>query len=197
MMDEFEAYVEPVKVRQGQPAPVYPGDFGVIDKKVDTTIWFDPGVIVGWCVISVWSVALTDKRYRILSNLAGWSAGEYKGSEDDVVDHMFELIEAWDGNVGSVGLEDFILRQFSMGRELLAPVRVSSRFEDRMYVAGRKGLFVPKQQPALAMSMVTDDRLKTWNLYTPTVGQPHARDALRHALTYLRRMKTVGTADAG
>jgi len=197
MPDEFDSFVEPVKVRMGQPAPVLPGDFGVIDKDVSTTMWFDPGVAVGWCVISVWSIALTDIRFRLLSNLVAWSAGEYRGTEDQVVDQMFDLVEAWEGNLGSVGLEDFILRQFSMGRELLAPVRVTARFEDRMYVANKSGLLVPKQQPSLAMSMVTDERLKLWQLYNYTTGKPHARDALRHGLTYLRRMKTVGAAVAG
>lgn len=34
---------------------------------------------------------------------------------------------------------------------------------------------------ALAKGFVTDEKLKMWDLYEPTVGQKHARDSLRHA----------------
>lgn len=198
MSDEIESWVEPVKVRMGGPAPVSPEDFGVANNKnVTTVIWFDTGSITGWCTMSVWSVALYDIRYRVLANLAGWSAGEFKGTEAKITDQMVELVEAWDGDLTAVGMEDFILRTFSMGRELLAPVRISARFEDRLYSQGKSDLLVPAQAPSLAMSTVTDERLKLWNLYAPTVGKPHARDALRHAITYLRRTKSVASHDAG
>lgn len=192
-----EEWVAPVVTRIWQQAPVSPGDFGVIGREITTTIWFDPGSTTGWCVVSVWDVALQDIRYRLLANIAGWSAGEYKGTEADITDQMMELVEAWEGSVNSVGLEDFILRKFSMGRELLAPVRIAARFEDRMYTNGKSGLLVPAQQPSLAMSMVTDERLKLWGFYNPTIGKPHARDALRHALAYLRRMKAIANQEEG
>ncbi len=38
------------------------------------------------------------------------------------------------------------------------------------------------QGPADAKKWVTDKKLKLWNLYTP--GQPHAMDALRHAVYF-------------
>lgn len=191
MKDEYEAWVEPVKVRMGRPVPVSPEDFGVCSLDVGNVIWFDPGMTVGWCVISVWTQALECSKYRILNNIAGWSVGEFVGSESEVVDQMVGLVEAWeDDKLRGVGIEDFILRKFSMGRELLSPVRVTSRFEDRMYTGGRSQLLLPKQQADLAMSTVTDERLKRWGLYVPTVGKEHARDALRHALTWLKRLKS-------
>lgn len=192
-----EEFVAPIAVRNWQSAPVSPGDFGVIDREITTTIWFDSGSTTGWAVVSVWDVAMRDIRYRLLANVAGWSAGEFTGSEERITDAMMELVDAWEGSVNSVGFEDFILRKFSMGRELLAPVRINARFEDRMYTNGKSGLLVPPQQPSLAMSMVTDERLKLWGFYNPTIGKPHARDALRHALAYLRRMKTIATQDEG
>lgn len=191
MVDEYDAYVEPVKVQKGRPAPVSPDDFDLTRASIYTVLWFDPGSTTGWCIVSIWRMAVELSNYRILSNIAAWSLGEFVGPEGSIVDQMMGLVDAWDGDLDAVGLEDFILRQFSMGRELLAPVRISSRFQDRLYTSERSGLLVPAQQPSLAMSTVTDDRLKTWGLYAPTAGKPHARDALRHALTFLRRLKAA------
>lgn len=47
------------------------------------------------------------------------------------------------------------------------------------------------QQPALAMSTVTDDRLKKMGLYAPTMGKEHGRDGLRHALTWAKRARQM------
>lgn len=196
MKDEFDSWVEPVKVQMGRPAPVSPEDFDVDRAGVYNLLWFDPGMVTGWCILSVWRVALELDNYKVLSNIAGWSLGEYGGSEDHVIDQMVDLVEAWDGNLDAIGLEDFILRKFTMGRELLAPVRVTSRFEDRMYTSGRSALLVDKQQSALAFSTVDDDRLKLWGLYGPTAGKKDARAALKHGLTYLKRLKANGLAPA-
>lgn len=192
MPDEFDAWVEPVKVQLGRPAPVSPEDFGLERAGVYTSLWFDPGITTGWSLVSVWRVALESSNYKVLNNIAAWSLGEFFGSEDAVVDQMFGLVDAWDGDLDGVGLEDFILRTFTMGRELLAPVRVTSRFEDRMYVTGRSSLLLPKQLSSLAFKTVDDDRLKLWGLYGPTAGRKDARAALKHNLTYLKNLKTKG-----
>jgi len=156
---------------------------------VYTTIWFDQGGSTGWAVVSVWAEAVSLPDYSILRNIVAWSAGEFIGSEASQVDNMMDLVGAWEENVDSVGLEDFILRTFSMGRELLSPVRIGARFEDRMYNLGLLSLMAPCQQSELALSTVTDERLKLWGFWPPLSGQEHARDALRHCLTYLKRIR--------
>lgn len=45
-------------------------------------------------------------------------------------------------------------------------------------------LGITYQSAAQAKGVVTDKRLKSWGLWVP--GQQHARDAIRHAVTYLR-----------
>jgi hypothetical protein len=170
---------------------VTPADLGEPeDDPFFTVIWFDPGLTTGWAVVGVWPEAMSPSGPKILPNIAAWSAGEFVGSSTDIVDAMAELVEAW-GDSAAVGYEDFILRpqRFTMGRELLAPVWVSARFEDRMYTLGRSAQLVKPQAPALAMSTVTDDRLRAWGFWNPLRGAPHARDAVRHAVTYLRRYK--------
>ena len=39
----------------------------------------------------------------------------------------------------------------------------------------------------MAKNTATDDRLKAWDLYQREGGMEHARDADRHAITFLRR----------
>lgn len=187
-MDEFESFVEPVKLSVRRKAPVRPGDMD-LPSEVYTTIWFDQGGSTGWAVVSVWVEAVTLPEYSILKNIVAWSAGEFIGSEGSQTDQMMELVKAWEDNADSIGYEDFILRKLLGGRELLSPVRIGARFEDRMYTSGRMGLLAPAQMASLAMDTITDDRLKLWGFWPPLIGQEHARDALRHCLTYLKRIR--------
>lgn len=194
-MDEYESFVEPVQVSIRRKAPVRPKDMELPDT-AHTTLWFDQGGTTGWAIVSVWPEAIHLPNYSILRNIAGWSAGEFLGSEGQQADQMMDLILAWDGDLASVGLEDFILRKLLPGRELLSPVRVGARLEDRMYVAKMEHILVPPQLPKLAMDTITDDRLKLWGFWPPLVGQEHARDALRHCLTHLKRLKQYNLNEA-
>lgn len=143
---------------------------------------FDPGGTTGWAAFGVHDVAMLDKEYPILANVAHWAAGEFVGALDGQLDEMVALCEAWED--AEVVCEDFILRQFLPGRDVLDPVRLE--FALRCAVRPRP---VTLQQPSLAMSVATDDRMRDWGYWTPLAGKPHARDAVRHAVTYLRRRK--------
>lgn len=160
-----------------------------------TVVAFDPGGVTGWSVFTVHPDALTDPEFRILENISHWSCGQYIGSEADQVDQMVELARTWPG--AAVLCEDFLLRKFSAGRELLAPVRMNAAFSYTM----RRGLIedpkkgkqrlvtIEYQLPALAMTTMTDSRLKALGFYERTVGKEHARDAVRHSITFLKRLK--------
>lgn len=187
-MGELDNWVAPVRLapkRRG--APVTPEMMGQdYSDPAKTIIWFDQGGTTGWAVFNIWPQALELPTYKILSNISAWSAGEFSGSEAEITDQMMDLVYAWE-ETAYVGLEDFILRTFSMGRELLSPVRIGARFEDRMYREGRTAQLVPAQSSSLALVKVNDDRLKRWGFWLP--GQEHARDAIRHAITYAVRLK--------
>jgi hypothetical protein len=43
---------------------------------------------------------------------------------------------------------------------------------------------MPAEKPT-----ASDDRLKTWGMYTGGTGDRHSRDADRHALIFLRKLK--------
>lgn len=80
-------------------------------------------------------------------------------------------------------VEDFILRQRTQSRDLLSPVRIGARLADRLHVASMGEPIW--QQPSDAKSIVTDKRMKAWDIWQP--GQPHACDAIRHLLLWLRK----------
>lgn len=109
-------------------------------------------------------------------SIAGESAG---------VSEMLHLVSQWPG--AAILNEDFLLRTSNMDRDVLSAVRVTAAFEFGCWVLGR--ILVPRQQPALAKTTVTNDRLKAWGFYKSEGGMRHARDADRHSITFLRRCK--------
>lgn len=200
MRDELESWVKPVK-RTGRTGPVIrpsemneDGDF----EATVTTIWFDPGVKTGWAVFNVWREAMELDSYPILGNVASWSAGWFTGTEYQIVNQMMDLVNAWSES-SHVGYEDFILLRLTGGRELLSPVRISARFQDRMdlknavhEVRGEKPqLLETPQSPSLMNSTVGEDRLRRWGFYASLPGEDnsHARDAVGHCITWLKRTK--------
>lgn len=166
-------------VRQEAPEILYDGSTGH-----PVVIAFDPGGVTGWAAMKVHPLALTEpEQYRVLDNIEWMSMGQFVGGERDQVNQMLDMIREWPG--AAVVIEDFILRELRQDRNLLSPVRITAAFR---YAAGPE-LRDFLQQPALAMSTMTDDRLKALGYYERTVGQQHARDALRHLFTFSMRVR--------
>lgn len=169
-------------------------------------IGLDPGGATGWCVLQIYEIAMQVPDYRILENVAAWSAGEVKGSIERQVDKLVDLVDAWPD--AEVVCEDFLLRQMAGGRDLLDPIRITSPLKWWLECGGRRAWDVEEgedwkprelhlQQPALAMSTITDARLRAFGILDLTARQPHARDAMRHALTFARRRKSLFVANGG
>lgn len=178
-----------MRIATKRSAPITPADMGEPDDDpFFTSIWFDQGGTTGWSVFGIWPEAMYKPDLKILAHVAAWSAGEFTGTEKQMVDQMMALVYAWSDHT-AVGWEDFILQKFLMSRDLLAPVRVAARFEDRMECANREYQLRKPQLASLAMTTVTDERLKAWGFWNSLPGQPHARDAVRHNITWLRRVK--------
>lgn len=129
------------------------------------------------------------------AEMLGWRHGQFGVadgmSEDEQADRMVHTVrQAWgiwevDETIDTffVAIEDFILRRSEMGRSLLAPVRLIAKFE---YAFRRKGIYLCRQSPGDAKNVVTDQRLRLWNVYQASSGV-HARDAQRHGILALRR----------
>ncbi len=141
----------------------------------------DPGGTTGWCVIGVHPESVSgDPDVRILDNVEFWSAGEFTGNEDDQCDEIVELISAWPS--ARLVTELFTLRSRVTSSEVFSLERMNAVV--RWAIRPRYMVF---QQPSLAMTTITDDRQKAMGFWIP--GKEHARDATKHALTFLKRQK--------
>lgn len=80
----------------------------------------------------------------------------------------------------AIVFESFFIRQMAVD---LSPIELISVVRHHLWMKGR---VMHMQQPAMAKSL-TNDRLKTFGVYTSEGGLQHARDADRHALMMLRR----------
>lgn len=148
-----------------------------------TVVAFDPGGITGWSVMTVHPDALTDPDVPILDNLLHWEQGQVEGAELSQVDNVVEMLDLWDG--AAPVMEDFHTRTLAAE---LSPVRIASTVEwalSRLFDPARP-MF--RQMPSMVMGPANDDRLKRWGFYRAD-GQEHARDATRHAIVFLRRVK--------
>lgn len=198
-MSTEDSYVIP-KPRKGNLSrrwsPLLPSDadYDGAGNPMYLLVCFDPGGTTGWAVFGVWWAALKSDRFKLMDNIDFWSAGQFTGTEREQADQMLALVGAWPE--AHLLVEDFILRTANPRREVLSPVRLTSRLEQGL--AERKDPREGKlilQMPSLAMTSMPDQRLQALKpeFITRTAGQPHARDTVRHALTWLRRVKEIHT----
>lgn len=147
---------------------------------------FDPGGTTGWSVIGVHPDAMcADPEIRPIDaeygNVLFWTAGQFTGPQDAQIDECVSLIESWTS--ARLVTEGFKLRQLNAE---LSPVEINAVLR----WAVRPRYFVV-QNPALAMS-IGDDRLKALGFWLP--GKEHARDAIRHGITFINRQKQRAVA---
>jgi hypothetical protein len=146
---------------------------------------FDPGGTTGWAIFCVHPDAMEgDPEIPIAPNIEWWTAGQFTGGIHEQADEMVELVASWPS--ARLVTESFKLRQ---AHAELSPVELNAIVS----WAVRPRYFV-FQNPALAMGMVTDDRQKDWGFWIP--GKEHARDAVKHGLTFLKRRKEQAVAAA-
>lgn len=145
----------------------------------------DPGGSTGWSVFGVHPEAMTgDPEFRVLDNVLWWTAGEFTGKQDDQIDQIVALVGSWPS--ARLVTEDFAIRQVGV---LLDPAEINAAVR----WATRPRYWV-KQHSNLAMKTVTDDRQKAWGFWIP--GQEHARDAVKHSITFLKRRKEAAVKEA-
>jgi hypothetical protein len=166
---------------------------GTLPVSVLPILGLDPGGTTGWSLLVIRKEWLERDIFSwnldtILANKLSWEHGEVPtaGCEDDAVWRIAKLIEDWPS--AAIVSEDFILRpeRKEKSRELLSPVRITAKIETYLWRSKRR-MFL--QQPSQAKSTITDERLKFWSCYTSEGGMQHARDADRHVLLFLRRLK--------
>lgn len=154
----------------------------------------DPGGVTGWSWMVLPAECLCDPNTTMLDRIRVWEHGQIDSRElgenqavGTLLDTRNDLADATPAAEVFHLTEDFILRKFLQGREVLSPVRITAAWE---YVMGcHNWNYSHNQTSEEAMRTATDARLKEWGLYERKGGMGHARDADRHAITWLRKAK--------
>lgn len=122
-----------------------------------------------------------------------WDYGEFQGDEPSQAVNIARLIREVQGldypNGPAVIGEawDIDTRFKSTDQETLSPVRLGAMLMLLQHQKLLGDATLHFQPRSLAKSTATDTRLKRWGLYVP--GSDHQRDAIRHAITGLRRAR--------
>lgn len=176
--------------RGGVSVSVELGDGEVFDPGPGlVVVWADPGITTGWCVLRVPIRALLSLGQVGSVRFMWWKVGQFRsGSTSEAVDSYLALCRAaWERageeDIVVIGCEGFSLQMLSTDVALLEPVRFLAVLLDRMRAAGGEAS-VEVQMPG-ERTVISDDRLRLWGLWVPALG--HGRDALRHAVVFLRR----------
>lgn len=161
--------------------------------------WIDPGTHTGWACVWFDPDVLFDPEKKPSRAVVAWWAGMVVGPELSHIDYLMARLrmEGVGGEGLCTGYEDFIVHSVKKDRTFLSPARVGFGFEWALHRGQREpdGVFrrrkcPPPQAPVDALSVITDQRLKLWQMYLP--GAEHPRDATRHCLLWIRRLKGMG-----
>jgi hypothetical protein len=147
-------------------------------------------VSTGWAVVRVPIRRLIEVGQVASTAVTWWRVGKFTfQSTSASVDAYLDLCrvvweKADEEDIVVIGCEGFSLAMQSRDPDLLEPVRFLAVLVDRLRGTGVQ---VEVQMPS-ERTVITDDRLKLWGLWTP--GPDHPRDAQKHALAFLRRFST-------
>jgi hypothetical protein len=158
--------------------------------------WVDPGDVSGVACIWFDPVRLF-AGYRTARCILAWAESYVSGPEDVQVAHMMGHVASLGGPTGlAVGVESFVPQQLNMSSSFLSPVRIRSKIEFGLHQGVKeydgevRHRLINTQSASEALSTITDNRLKLMGLYTP--GPDHIRDATRHCILWLRKLRQDG-----
>lgn len=161
------------------------------------TLWVDAGKVTGISVIWVDPVRFLDRKQPTIRSVIAWWECYLHGPENDQADQIRGLISELGGPTGlTVGLESFTVRQINMSQDFLSSPRITSKVDWACWRGIRdwdgevRRRAVWWQSPSEALTAVPDARLRALGLYTP--GPDHIRDATRHAVLHLRKLRSAG-----
>jgi hypothetical protein len=138
----------------------------------------DPGVTTGWAYVKDADLTTIPQSECDLNVLAGQMMGD---ENQQAIDLYKLIVYAWPV---CVVIEDFVPQMMNQARHFLSPVRITSKLELLLFQGDKRHI---KQMPVTAKSTIRDDYMRSAGLWQP--GQPHANDAIRHALVLLRRIE--------
>jgi len=169
--------------------------------------WIDPGGVSGLAVVwfdpkALFSGATTAK--VVLAHSEMYLSGPEDGPNGHVsrflrVARGLNLEEAEGGPEYRPGLalgcESFVPRMMNKDWEFLAPPRLRAAISYQLsmehnHLTGQLGVPLHAQSPSDAKGSFEDARLKALRMYTP--GPDHIRDATRHCLLWIRKLRGNG-----
>ncbi len=160
----------------------YGGDGGL--DRVARILAVDPGSITGVCVLWV-----SRKTGKVLA----WAETLITHNEDQQVFDLLELLELLSAQgMVDVVIEDFTVHSVRKEKTFLSPVRIGRKFEFGILERRLNGQYFYRVSswmvPPSEMSGMDDTRLKALGYFTP--GPDHRRDATRHGLLHLKRVRS-------
>jgi hypothetical protein len=161
----------------------------------DCVVGIDPGETTGLFALRLGAGGRLADRVRA----GGWFAGQIEVSraispylflqecatQKQIAGRLASLAEAWGLPCVHLAFEDFTLRERTMERSLLSPVRMTSGILAYLHEMNDVNFVCHFESAADAKSVVQDAMLQKVNIYSP--GKPHANDAARHAILTLRK----------
>lgn len=159
----------------------------------------DPGVTTGVSVIGF----EMSHNIPLPSEVEIWGSTQFSygnsGNSEDILGDDKDIEQTISKMVGDiakylsqfgdviVSIEDFIIRKMNTSRDFLAPVRITAGIRQEIF--GDKNIGFVSYTPADAKSICNDKRMDLWGYEIRTQKDRHSRDADRHAVLTLRRIK--------
>ena len=175
----------------------------VTGKLVPSVIAFDPGDTTGWSYVEV-KASLNNDGIIITDEIIEFEHGEIDcgnkqgelniGDKNDPglnptgeaagIERMLMLCDRHPNAV--VVVEDFIVdfKKITQDRSAVSPIRITAKLEHGLWQRNRT---IHLQDRSMAKTTMKDSRLTELGMYQRNGGLNHARDADRHAITWLRR----------
>lgn len=192
-------------------SPKYESKLGFCDNYI---VGVDPGVTTGIAILG-WDNDKSLDIGSVIYTLNQFTYGNSGSVTDNRSDNEIEMIQdiaesilinAWgfDGPpVVWLVMESFTPRQANSSPEYLSPVRIASgviasiisrvQFDSHLEYPPMVNLVY--QSPADAKNICTDERLEKWGFKQKTDSDTrHARDGLRHAVAWLRKLSGPHTS---
>lgn len=175
-------------------------------------MWADCGVTTGIAVIWFDPVMLLDPRKATSKSLLAWYVTHVTGPENRQAYEIARLARGLGGGIPDldetdplghksiglvVGAESFQARAANGTDDFLSSPRIASRLDYQMWLGVIDYDGVTRRRPVLLQSPSEidktsrgDERLRNLQLWVP--GADHRRDALKHCLTHLGKVRTAG-----
>jgi hypothetical protein len=160
--------------------------------------WLDCGTTTGLATIWFHPLRLLDLSLPTVRSILAWHVNHTAGPENDQALEILRYLRGIVGTEGcAVGLERFTVHSVKKQQEFLSSPRIAAKVDFGMFMGLRneggqlRRLAALWQDPSeIDMTARGDERLRGMGLWVP--GADHRRDALKHCLLHLGKIRSAG-----